>query len=155
MIPGRPDCSSTRSSRPGFNGAMARLTLDEGGEVRRFKLSSGKLTFGSGEGATLKLSADDVAERHGVIEMGPEGATLQLAKGVMPAKAGGAQVSGSYLMKDGQAVSIGSAKLTIQYDEGEGPAKPKAAGAASRGSSARRTGGSSGGRVASSRRQQS
>ena len=134
---------------------MARLTLDEGGEVRRFKLSSGKLTFGSGEGATLKLSSEDVAERHGVIEMGPEGATLQLAKGVMPAKAGGAQISGSYLMKDGQAVSVGSAKLTVQYDEGEGPAKPKAAGTARRGSSARGKGGSGGGRVASSRRQQS
>lgn len=138
---------------------MARLTLDEGGEVRRFKLSSGKLTFGSGEGATLKLSSEDVAERHGVIEMGPEGATLRMAKGVMPAKAAGAQVSGSYLMKDGQAVSIGGAKLTIEYDEGEGPAKPRSAAsgtaASGGGSSARTRGRSGGGRVSSSRRQQS
>ena len=138
---------------------MARLTLDEGGEVRRFKLSSGKLTFGSGEGVTLRLSSDDVAERHGVIEMGPDGATLKIAKGVMPAKAAGAAVSGSYLMKDGQAVTIGSAKLSIEYDAGEGPAKPKGAAprraAASGGSSSRSKGRSGGGRVSSSRRQQS
>ena len=59
--------------------------------------------------------------------MGPDGATLKIAKGVMPAKAAGAAVSGSYLMKDGQAVTIGSAKLSIEYDAGEGPAKPKGA----------------------------
>lgn len=139
---------------------MARLTLDEGGEVRRFKLSSGKLTFGSGEGVTLKLASDDVAERHGVIEMGEEGATLRTAKGVMPAKAGGVNVSGPHLMKDGQVISIGSAKVSIEYDEGEGPAKPKArsstrAAATGGGSSRRSSERSGGGRVSSTRRQQS
>jgi len=130
-------------------GAMARLTLDEGGAVRRFKLSSGKLTFGSGEGVTLKLSSDDVAERHGSIQMGPEGATLEIAKGVMPAKAGGVALSGPHVMKDGQTVSIGSAKLTIEYDEGEGPAKPVAAGARRSASGGGRSSGRSGGRTSS------
>ena len=149
---------------------MARLTLDEGGTVRRFKLSSGKLTFGSGEGVTLKLASDDVAERHGSIQMGPDGATLEVAKGVMPAKAAGVTISGSHLMKDGQAITIGSAKLTIEYDEGEGPAArpaPVSKGAVSKGagskgagrqagrSAGRSSGESSKPRAAARRRQQS
>ncbi|MEM9801757.1 MAG: FHA domain-containing protein [Planctomycetota bacterium] len=102
---------------------MAKLILEEGGQTRRFKLASGKLTFGSGEKATLRLESDDVAELHGQIDMGPDGAVLRTAKGVMPAKVSGRPVSGAHTMRDGQAVQVGSAKLTVEYDEGEGPAQ--------------------------------
>ena len=120
---------------------MARLTLEEGGQTRRFKLSSGKLTFGSGDRATLKMASDDIADLHGQIEMGPDGAVLRTAKGVMPAKAGGRSISGAHTMTEGQAVSIGGAKLSIEYDEGEGP-KSAAPAVARGGSSGGRSGGS-------------
>lgn len=105
---------------------MAKLILSEGGETRRFKLSSGTLTFGSGEKATLKLTSDDVAELHGQIEMRSDGAVLRLAKGVMPAKVAGQPLSGPHTMKGGQSVSIGSASITVEYDEGEGPSEASA-----------------------------
>lgn len=106
-------------------GGMARLILEEGGETRRFKLSQGKLTFGSGDKATLTLSAEDVAALHGQIEMGEDGAVLRVAKGVMPPKVAGKPVQGAHVMREGEAVSIGSSKLTVEYDEGEGPVAPK------------------------------
>ncbi|MEM1448041.1 MAG: FHA domain-containing protein [Planctomycetota bacterium] len=103
---------------------MARLILEEGGQTRRFKLSKGKLTFGSGESATLRLASEDVAELHGQIEMGPDGAVLRTAKGVMPATVNGRPANGALTMKSGQVVLVGSARLSIEYDEGEGPAPP-------------------------------
>ncbi|MEM9380297.1 MAG: FHA domain-containing protein [Planctomycetota bacterium] len=116
---------------------MARLILEEGGQTRRFKLSKGKLTFGSGEGATLRLESDDVAQLHGQIEMGPDGAVLRTAKGVLPATVNGRPANGALTMKSGQVVLVGSARLSVEYDEGEGPAPPPglaAAAATSRGS---------------------
>ena len=43
---------------------MARLILDDGGKRRAFKLNPGRMTIGSGEGATLRLDSGDVAEVH-------------------------------------------------------------------------------------------
>lgn len=106
---------------------MAKLILTEGGTTRRFKLSPGKLTFGSGDKVTLKLDSDDVAEQHGVIEMGDGGAVLHLAKGVMPAKIGTQAVGAAHVFKEGQNIKVGSATLAVEYDEGEGPPS-KAAG---------------------------
>ena len=106
---------------------MAKLTLQENGETRRFKLSSGKLTIGSGEKATLKLASDDVAELHGQIEMGDEGAVLRVAKGVVPPRVKGSPIKSPYTLRGGQPVQIGSATITVEYDEGEGPIEKKAA----------------------------
>ncbi|MEM8713692.1 MAG: FHA domain-containing protein, partial [Planctomycetota bacterium] len=109
---------------------MARLILEEDGATRRFNLSQGKLTFGSSDKATLTLASDEVAALHGQIEMGEEGAVVRVAKGVQPIRVGGRAVQGAHVMKGGQAVSIGGAKLTIEYDEGEGPASGSSSGAA-------------------------
>ena len=38
---------------------MARLIVEVGGQTRRFKLGDGKLTLGSGEGASLTLDGFD------------------------------------------------------------------------------------------------
>ncbi len=105
---------------------MAKLILTEGGSTRRFKLSPGKLTFGSGDKVTLKLDSDDVAEQHGVIEMGDGGAVLHLAKGVVPAKVGAHSVGAAHVFKEGQNVKVGSATFAVEYDEGEGPASKPA-----------------------------
>ena len=105
-------------------GGMARLILEEGGNTRRFKLSTGKLTFGSSDKATLTLTSDDVAAMHGQIEMGEDGAVLRIAKGVTAPKVGGRPVEGRHVMREGQAIAIGGAKLSVEYDEGEGPSAP-------------------------------
>ncbi len=102
-------------------GGMARLILEEGGATRRFKLSTGKLTFGSSDKATLTLTSDDVAAMHGQIEMGEDGAVLRIAKGVVAPKVGGRTLEGRHVMREGQVVAIGGAKLSVEYDEGEGP----------------------------------
>ncbi|MEL6906813.1 MAG: FHA domain-containing protein, partial [Planctomycetota bacterium] len=67
---------------------MATLTLTEGGASRRFKLTTGKATVGSGPDASLQLSSDDVAALHGEFEMTEEGLVLRTAKGVLPPTAG-------------------------------------------------------------------
>ena len=111
-------------------GGMARLILEEGGTTRRFKLSTGKLTFGSSDKATLTLTSDDVAAMHGQIEMGEDGAVLRIAKGVVAPKVGGRTLEGRHVMREGQVVAIGGAKLSVEYDEGEGPGGGSAGGSA-------------------------
>ncbi|MFT5735376.1 MAG: hypothetical protein ACI8WY_004063 [Planctomycetota bacterium] len=140
-------------------GGMARLILEESGNTRRFKLSQGKLTFGSGEKATLTLASEDVAALHGQIEMGEDGAVLHIAKGVMPPQVAGRPVQGGHVMREGEVVTIGSSKFSVEYDEGEGPAGAAAPGPvtrpAARSGSARsgsRSGGSRRGGSSSARR---
>lgn len=105
-------------------GPMAILILTEGGSTRRFNLRPGTLSFGSGADVTLRLSSDDVAERHGQIEMGDGGAVLRCGKGVLPAMVGGKSATGDVVMREGHPVKIGSATLSVEYAEGEGPAAP-------------------------------
>lgn len=100
---------------------MAILILTEGGSTRRFNLRKGKLSFGSGPDVTLRLSSEDVAERHGEIEMGEGGAILRCGKGVLPAMVAGKAASGDVVLRDGQQVKVGSATLSVEYAEGEGP----------------------------------
>lgn len=100
---------------------MAILILTEGGTTRRFNLRPGRLSFGSGPDVTLKLSSDDVAERHGVIEMGEGGAVLRIGKGVLPAQVAGKAVGDEHVFREGQPVKVGSATLSVEYGEGEGP----------------------------------
>ena len=101
---------------------MAILILTEGGNTRRFNLRTpGKLSFGSGADVTLRLTSEDVAERHGEIEMGDGGAVLRCGKGVLPAMVGGKAASGDVVLADGQQVKVGSAILCVEYAEGEGP----------------------------------
>ena len=105
---------------------MAILILTEGGSTRRFNLRPGKLSFGSGADVTLRLASEDVAERHGEIEMGG-GAVLRCGKGVLPAMVAGKAASGDLVLRDGQQVKVGSATLSVEYAEGEaagrGPAR--------------------------------
>ena len=112
-------------------GGMARLILEEGGATRRFKLSTGKLTFGSSDKATLTLVSDDVAAMHGQIEMGEDGAVLRIAKGVVAPTVGGRALQGRHVMREGQTIAIGGAKLSVEYDEGEGPSGAATGGASS------------------------
>ncbi len=136
-------------------GGMARLILEEGGAKRRFKLSTGKLTFGSSDKATLTLASDDVAAMHGQIEMGEDGAVLRIAKGVVAPKVGGRTLEGRHVMREGQVVAIGGAKLSVEYDEGEGPAAASsAAQPVARQSAGARSGRSGGGRTVQRQRPQ-
>ena len=48
---------------------MARLTLTDGDKTRRFNLSTGKASFGSGSSAALRIASDEVADVHGVLEL--------------------------------------------------------------------------------------
>lgn len=101
---------------------MAKLTLIQGGKTRRFNLSTGKATFGSGEGAALRLDSDEIAELHGEIEWTDDGIVVRSAKGVMPPTVSGMPIKGERVLKNGEAVKIGDAVLSVEYGPGEGPA---------------------------------
>ena len=129
---------------------MAKLTLIHGGKTRRFNLSTGKATFGSGEGAALRLESDEIAELHGEIEWTEGGIVVRSAKGVMPPTVSGVPIKGERILKSGETVKIADAVLSVEYDSGEGPATSKpatgSAGSTAKpaGSPRRSTGGSGG-----------
>jgi len=104
---------------------MARLTLEENGAKRRFKLNPGKLTIGSGDGATLKLASPDVAEVHAELLFEAGVARLRPRPGVLAPTIGGKAVAQETILAAGSVIRLGAATLTLDYDEGEGP---KAAG---------------------------
>ncbi|MEZ6018077.1 MAG: FHA domain-containing protein [Planctomycetota bacterium] len=111
---------------------MARLTLDENGAKRRFKLNPGKLTIGSGDAATLRLASPNVAELHAELVFEAGVARLRPRPGVLPPTLGGKALTAETPIARGQVVKIGAASISVEYDEGEGPksaagAAPKAA----------------------------
>jgi hypothetical protein len=112
---------------------MARLTLDENGAKRRFKLNPGKLTIGGGDGATLKLASNNVADLHAELVFEAGVARLRPRPGVLPPTIGGKAVTTETVLAGGQVVKIGTATISVEYDEGEGPKgtrpAPAAAGA--------------------------
>jgi hypothetical protein len=109
---------------------MARLTLDENGATRRFKLNPGKLTIGSGDAATLRLTSANVAELHAELVFEAGVARLRPRPGVVPPSLGGKALTAETVLAGGQSVKIGNAVISVEYDEGEGPKTVKAAGAA-------------------------
>ncbi len=100
---------------------MARLTLEENGAKRRFKLNPGKLTIGSGDGATLKLASPDVAEVHAELLFEAGVARLKPRPGVLAPTIGGRTVAQETVLAAGSVIKLGGATLTLEYDEGEGP----------------------------------
>lgn len=112
---------------------MARLTLDENGAKRRFKLNPGKLTIGSGDGATLRLASPQVADLHAELLFEAGVARIRPRPGVIPPTIGGKAVTGETVIAGGQAVSFGSASILVEYDEGEGPKGAKPTTGAARG----------------------
>lgn len=130
---------------------MARLTLTDGDKTRRFNLSTGKATFGSGSAAALRIASDDVAEVHGELELTDDGLVVRTAKGVMPPTINGSPVQSEHVLGPDERLVIGGAVIGVEYDEGEGPAPAPVAPAApsrasrggSRGSSRRAGGGGS------------
>ena len=106
---------------------MARLTLTDGDKTRRFNLSTGKASFGSGSSAALRIASDEVADVHGVLELTDDGLVVRTAKGVMPPTIGGTPVQGEHVLKEGERMVIGGAVISVEYAEGEGPALAPAA----------------------------
>ncbi len=105
---------------------MTRLIVEEGGARRGFKVGDGVLTIGSGEGAALRLTSDDVAEIHAELGVEDGRATLRTRPGVLAPVVGGVPVSGSVELKHGVPVKIGSAKLTVEYAEAPASRRPAA-----------------------------
>jgi len=57
---------------------MARLIVDEGGQARRYRLKDGRLSIGSGEAASLSLSASGLEELHAYLTIRGQEATLEI-----------------------------------------------------------------------------
>jgi len=110
---------------------MAKLIVEAGGSTRRFKLGDGTLTLGSGEGATLTLASEELADVHAEIEVSGESVVLRTRKGTMPPKVRGVAAKGDVKLGPGVKVTLGDVTLSL-----EGPAAsaaPSRTQAASRG----------------------
>jgi hypothetical protein len=105
---------------------MARLIVEEGGQRRAFKVSDGVLSIGSGAGAALKLGADGVADLHADLVVEGGRAKLRPKPGVVPPHVQGRPVSHETALTHGATITIGAAKLSVEY-EGEAVPKPAAA----------------------------
>ncbi len=103
---------------------MTKLVLEEGGVQRAFRVGAGILTVGSAANAALRLQSPGVAEVHLELEVGPRGVVLRPKPGVVAPTVGGAPVKSELVLKQGQSVLIGSARLSVEYEPGEGPPEP-------------------------------
>lgn len=106
---------------------MVRLTVEESGAKRRFRLNEGTLTIGSGTSCTLTLQSEDIADVHAELEFHGGEATLKLRKGVAPARMRGKAVTGEVRMQIGVPVKIGSATLALE-DESQKSSSKKTSG---------------------------
>ncbi len=101
---------------------MARLIVEAGGNTRRFKLGDGKLTLGSGEGATLTLDSEELAEIHADLEVVGEKVILRVRKGTTAARVRGVVAKGDLALKPGVKVVLGDVTLTLEPPEAAGRA---------------------------------
>jgi hypothetical protein len=142
---------------------MARLILDDGGKRRAFKLNPGRMTIGSGEGATLRLESPDVAETHAELQVKEDGSvTLVPRPGVMPPTLLGRPVKEATPLAGDAEFKIGGASFVVQSDGAGAKAAPAspvrapqravARGAAAPRTAARPAAESGGGRVQRRRR---
>jgi hypothetical protein len=133
---------------------MARLILDENGKRRAFKLNNGRMTLGSGEGCTLRLQSDGVADVHAELRIEDGDITLIPKPGVLPPQLLGQAVKQAVRLAPNAEFHLGGALLRIESDEA-GPAVRKSAGAAASSPqrSASGTGGSRAAGVTRQRRQ--
>ncbi|MFT5051104.1 MAG: hypothetical protein ACI8QZ_002512 [Chlamydiales bacterium] len=97
---------------------MARLIVDEGGQARRFRLTDGRLSIGSGEAASLTLAASGLEELHAYLTFRAGEATLEIV-------AGGADAE-VLRLEPGVPIDLGGATLTLEQDEPAAEARPVA-----------------------------
>jgi hypothetical protein len=95
---------------------MTQLILEEGGRRRRFRMSAGILTVGSGEGAKLRLSSPQIADVHLELESDGQAVRLRPRPGVLPPKVGGVPISTELVLTPGKAVEVGAARLWIERE---------------------------------------
>jgi len=128
---------------------MAKLIVEEGGKRRRFRLNPGKLTIGSGEEATLRLTSEGVARIHATLIFKDGVVTIEPEAGVAPVKMGGKSHTTAFKLTVGKSAAIGGARISIEAAEGE--VKAGASRSAPRSGHAPRTGQTSGSRTSRSR----
>ncbi len=151
---------------------MGTLIVDENGKRRGFRVSQGRLTVGSAEGAGLRLEAADVALLHADLDLEAGELFVTPRPGVLPPALQGVAVSGRTRVESGQELRIGRAVLTWREDEeAPAPTPPKTSASTARapergaarsprkrrtvGAAARRDRADAGGRTASRRKEKS
>ncbi len=95
---------------------MARLILDEGGNLRAFKLNDGRMTLGSGESCTLKLVSEEVADVHAELRVEDGVVTLIPRQGVLPPQLLGQPVKQPTRLTGNAEFHIGGALLRIESE---------------------------------------
>lgn len=105
---------------------MARLILDENGKLRTFKLNNGRMTLGSGEGCTLRLQSEDVADVHAELRVEDGVITLVPKKGVLPPQLLGQPVKQATRLAPNAEFHLGGALLRIESGEAAPAASPTA-----------------------------
>lgn len=95
---------------------MVRLIVDDAGKRRAFNVGEGRLSVGSGQEAKLRLESAGIASVHVEVEIHGGKATLHPKPGVTPPQVLGRAASGAVVLQHGVPVKIGSATLTVEYE---------------------------------------
>ncbi len=103
---------------------MARLILEEGGQRRAFRVNDGKLSIGSGEKCTLKLTSPDVAEMHAELEVKGSELILRPMPGVTPPTVLGKAIGQPTRLPKSAEFRVGSAVFRLEPEEHGGSAGP-------------------------------
>ncbi len=95
---------------------MARLIVDDAGARKAFRLPKGRLTVGSGEGVTLRLSAPGVVDRHLEILVTDASTSVRVAPGAPKVALGNRTVAAgaSAEWTVGETLTVGGATVLLE-----------------------------------------
>jgi len=90
-----------------------KVTIEEGGVKRAFKMTEGRLSIGSGDKMRLKVLSEGVAEDHCAIILADGRATLRVNPGVIPPELDGLPVMGEVPMAEGKVLVLGQSRIWL------------------------------------------
>jgi hypothetical protein len=100
---------------------IIRLVVEDGGRRRSFQVTQGLLSIGSGLNAQLKLGGPLIAEEHGELDIGPEGALLRIRSGAQLPLIDGRPQRGEVAIAPNSTFVLGSATITLRYERAPAP----------------------------------
>ncbi|MCE9593221.1 MAG: hypothetical protein K8S98_03410 [Planctomycetes bacterium] len=100
---------------------LIRLIVEDGGRRRSFQVTPGLLSIGSGVQAQLKLGGPLIAEEHGELDIGSDGALLRIRPGAQLAMIDGKPQRGEVAIAPNSTFVLGSATLTLRYEKAVEP----------------------------------
>lgn len=93
-----------------------RLIVEDSGFRRSFVVTQGLLSIGAGVNAQLKLTGPLIADEHGELDVGPDGALLRVQPGAQLPMIAGKPQRGDVRIPPETPFVLGSATLMLHYE---------------------------------------